>query len=301
MIGTASWAVAIAIFALLMFSYLWRAAHHSQAKEALRRRLGGGVHGADSLLRSDENVEGLAKLLAESGLGWSQGLFARNVAAAAFAGLIAGGAIGGPTVGILLALLGAAIVPVYLRQARNKRLALCDAQMPQALEIMSLALRAGHPLPGALRVAVSEAPSPICDELRRCQEEHELGRQMGEVLLSLGKRLSTCASVQTFVVAVLVLEQTGGNLIAVIERIVENARARSQYLSKLRALTSEGRSSARIMSILPGGFMLLVTMVDPSYFNRLLKDPAGMTVLGIVGGLWLIGVLWTRHLTRMEG
>ena len=117
--------------------------------------------------------------------------------------------------------------------ARARRLAQCDEQMPQALEIMALALRAGHALPGALHLASQETPAPLCHELRLAHEQHQLGRPIAEVLQAMGQRLPGCAAVETFVVAVAVLQETGGNLIQVIDRIVENARARAGYQAML--------------------------------------------------------------------
>jgi len=195
---------------------------------------------------------------------------------------------------------GAAVFPLIARQAREKRLALCDQQMPQALEIVTLALRAGHPLPKALNIAAAEAPQPIGDELRRVCDENDLGRPMGDALINLGARLPSSESVHTFMTAVLVLQQTGGNLIAVIDRIVENARERAQYRAKLRALTAEGRASARMLAVMPLVFAVLAATVDPTYVDTLFFTGGGQIVFLIAVGLWLLGVLWTRRLVRTE-
>jgi tight adherence protein B len=97
-----------------------------------------------------------------------------------------------------------------------------------------------------------------------------------------------------------VLQQTGGNLIAVIERIVENARARAAYHQRLRALTAEGRSSAKMLAALPGAFAVLAALADPSYATTLIGDPAGNVILLVTAALWAAGILWTRRLVREE-
>jgi tight adherence protein B len=163
---------------------------------------------------------------------------------------------------------------------------------------MALALRAGHALPGALELAAAESPAPLCHELRRAHDEHQLGRPIAEVLAAMGERLPQCAAVETFVVAVAVLQETGGNLIAVIDRIVENARARSGYQTRLRALTAEGRQSARLLALLPGAFFLLAAASDPGYARMLLGDSGGRVILFFALGLWAMGLLWTRRLIR---
>lgn len=293
-----------AVFAAFMASYLFRVARRQRIQAALRRRLGSQAGDAAALLLKQDEPEraasSFARLVAESGFGWSVGTFVtRMVGAGALGGLV-GAVLGGAALAVVLAAAGLAALPIAARRAHTKRLALCDQQMPQALEIMALALRAGHPLPTALAIAASEAPAPISDELARLVEEHELGREIGDVLVAFGKRLEGCEAVHTFVVAVLVLQQTGGNLIAVIERIVENARARAQYKAKLRALTAEGRSSARMLGFLPVAFAMLAMAVDPSYGATLLGDPAGNVLLAVCTTLWLVGLLWTRRLVKTE-
>jgi tight adherence protein B len=185
-----------------------------------------------------------------------------------------------------------------MRRARARRLAQCDEQMPQALEIVALALRAGHALPGALALAASEAPAPLCHELRRAHDEQQLGKPIAEVLAAMGERLPGCASVETFVVAVNVLQETGGNMIGVIDRIVENARARSSYLTRLRALTAEGRQSARMLALLPLGFFVLAASGDKKYLGTLIHDGGGRMILAVAIALWALGLEWTRRLVR---
>ncbi|MBT8494007.1 MAG: type II secretion system F family protein, partial [Deltaproteobacteria bacterium] len=192
---------------------------------------------------------------------------------------------------------GIAGLYILLSRARARRLALCDEQMPQALEIVALALRAGHALPGALRLAAEECPAPLSTELHRVTRENSLGRPMTECIADLARRLTGCASVETFAVAVLVLQETGGNLITVLERIVDSARARSSYRARLRALTAEGRQSAKLLAALPLIFAGLTISVDPTYIDTL-KTSGGTTIAMIAVGMWLAGVLWVRRIVR---
>ncbi len=288
-------AVLAAVFAVAL---IWQSRRLAR-RNALRRRLGELKRQSDPVLDAgDDSDDGLRQLLVESGLGWSLGQFVSRALLAAMLGLLIGAAAGSGLFGVMLALVGALGMLVFVRAARSKRLNKCDSQMPQALEIMALALRAGHALPSALALAAEETPAPLRHELKRADDEQAMGRPLPQVLESLGERLPGCEAVNTFVVAVLVLQETGGNLISVIDRIVENARARSSYLARLRALTSEGRSSAKLLACLPGAFAVLAAMTDPTYADFLLYDPAGHMVAGIAGGLWMLGILWTRRLVR---
>jgi tight adherence protein B len=276
---------------------LWNA-RRVRDRDVLRRRLGERRMNRDELVRDADGSGGLARLLTESGLGWTAGELAGRVVVAAILGLVLGAAVGSGALAFVLALGGCIAMWIVVRRARARRLAHCDEQMPQALEIMALALRAGHALPGALALAAQEAPAPLCHELRRAHDEHQLGRPITEVLAAMGERLPGCTAVDTFVVAVAVLLETGGNMIAVIDRIVENARARSGYQTRLRALTAEGRQSARMLAILPPGFFVLAFASDPKYIGTLLHDGGGRMILFIAIALWLTGILWTRRLVR---
>lgn len=283
--------MAVALAVLL----LWNA-RRVAARAALHRRLGERRTQQDGLVR--DTGGGIASLLAESGLGWTSGELAARVAAAAVLGAVLGAAVGSGALALVFALLACAGLWFIVRRARARRLAQCDEQMPQALEIMALALRAGHALPGALALAAQETPAPLCHELRRAQDEQQLGRPIAEVLAAMGERLPGCAAVETFVVAVAVLQETGGNLIHVIDRIVENARARAGYQTRLRALTAEGRQSARMLALLPLGFFVLALAGDRNYMGTLLHDGGGRMILAVAIALWLTGLMWTRRLVR---
>ncbi len=297
-IGQATFLMVLAVFAAVG---LLAVSRRTRARDSLRRRLGElQGEGGDSLVRTADQTEEdtFARTLAESGLGWSIGMFLTRVALAGGIGLVLGLVVGSPLLALVLGLCGAAVLWIVVRAARARRLAQCDEQMPQALEIMALALRAGHALPSALRLAGEESPAPLCHELRRAADEHALGRSIVDVLAGLGRRLPGCDAVNTFVVAVAVLQETGGNLIGVIDRIVENARARASYQARLRALTAEGRQSAKLLGLLPGAFGVLAMMSDPSYGHMLLHDGGGQLIALLALGLWAMGLMWTRRLVR---
>jgi tight adherence protein B len=214
---------------------------------------------------------------------------------AAAAGSLVGIVIGESFHAVLFCGGGLMVFPLWVLAKRSERLTRCDEQLPQALQIMILALRAGHALPGALALGAREAPKPIRDELRRAVDEHGLGRPLGQVIANLATRLPTSDTAQTFAVAVLVLEQTGGNLIQVLDRLVENARARTQYRAKLKALTTQGRWSAWILCGMPFGFGAVASIVDPGYLPSLMEHKM---LFVLFFALWVPGVMWTVRMVN---
>ena len=214
------------------------------------------------------------------------------------AGLWAGVLTSSLVNGLLFTGLAAICVHFYTVTRRNRRLRTVDTQLPKALELMVFGLRAGHGLEETLRFAASELMPPLSIELKRCVEEYELGRPIEEALLSLSLRLEPCRALRTFVEAVLVLKQTGGNLIEIIDQIVDSMRAQAAYEAKYRALTAEGRTSGMILGALPLLILAAIVLVQPDYLGSLLADSAGMTIIALAGGLWLAGVVWLARLAR---
>ncbi len=190
-----------------------------------------------------------------------------------------------------------AALPLFIllgkRRMRTRKI---DEQLPVALEVMSISLRAGQSLAMTLENTAGEVQSPLREELQRCVEDHKLGRSVEESLIRMSRRLPRCRAMRTFVVAVLVLQQTGGNLIEVIGRIIETLRMQTQYERKLAAMTAEGKSSARMLGGLPVAFTFLAWIADPDYIGVLFTDPLGNKILFVATTLWLIGLTWTRKL-----
>jgi tight adherence protein B len=291
---------AVGLFSLAMGAFLSRLADRARRSE-LRRRLGApDVTQAGALLKDDEGKRAkIARFLDEAGLTWQPGSFINWTISAGAAGALFGAVLGGPAPALLLGLAGAGFFPLYVEMARQARMRKCDQQMPQALQLMVLALRAGHALPGALALAAREAPPPIREELRRAVEANALGRPIGQVLEQLAQRLPQCDSAQTLAVAVLVLEQTGGNLITVLERIIDGARARTQYKARLRALTAQGRMSAWVLGCMPIAFATIAVFLDPNY-AKTLATRQGLVVIVMVLVLWACGISWTIRMVKKE-
>ncbi|MBM4319154.1 MAG: hypothetical protein FJ125_04150 [Deltaproteobacteria bacterium] len=250
----------------------------------------------DDLLRDTGAHQWLSDLLEQSGEeGSPGGLLVRCAVLGLVPGLFFGAVLLSPFMALLFSLIGLGPI-LLLMHRRTARMQKIDSQLPVALEIMTISLRAGHSLAQTIELSAKELSPPLRDELQRCAEEHSLGRPLEEVLVNMTQRLPRCRALRTFVVAVLVLQQTGGNLIEIIERIIETLRMQSQYERKLGAMTAEGKSSARMLGGLPLAFIALAYLADPSYTGILFVHPVGQKLLAASLTLWLIGILWTRKL-----
>lgn len=201
---------------------------------------------------------------------------------------------------LMMALAVGAVPWLGLTRKRRKRMDRIEEQLPEALEIMTISLRAGHSLAQTIKLSSEELQAPIADEFRRVAEEQSLGRPIDEALLAMSQRLNGVRTVRTFVVSVMVLRQTGGNLIEVLESIIDTMRQQAQYARKLSAMTAEGRSSARTLSLLPPGFTMMAYLADPGYIGRLITDSLGQMLLLLAFILWILGVVWVRRLVKPQ-
>ena len=278
-----------------------RLAIDDEAEEEVQARLAGSVgeeaEGALAAMMAAAGVtERLQDLLDQAGERTTASAFMVRMLTFALVGMAIGGILfQSLPFAILFALTGLVPLTLVTRKRRNYMRKI-DEQLPVALEIMTISLRAGHSLAKTMELSADEIQPPLSEEFARASEEHALGRSLDEVLLGMSRRLAGCRALRTFVVAVLVLQQTGGNLVEIIERIIETLRTQNQYERKLSAMTSEGKSSARMLSALPGAFLALAALGDSEYVGVLFTDPAGNKVLAGAIGLWLIGVLWTKKL-----
>lgn len=267
-----------------------------QAGQGLRITRGNELEGS---LGKVSALRKLAAVLVHGGFSVSvAGFLVRVTAICGMVFVLVTLATGNVGSGFVLTALAGFLIQIYVSRRRSKRLRAIDSQLPKALELMMFGLRAGHSLEDTIRFAADELGPPLGGELRRCHEESELGRPIEEALLGLSLRLDPCKALRTFVEAVLVLKQTGGNLIEIIERIIDMLRAQAAYESRHRALTAEGRTSGMILGALPLLILAAVALVQPGYLGQLVSDSAGWKVLALAGLLWGFGVLWLARLVR---
>ncbi len=199
---------------------------------------------------------------------------------------------------LLFGLVGTVLPYMGLLRKKRKRVERIESQLPEALEVMTISLRAGQSLDQTIRLTASELEAPIGDEFHRVAEEVQLGRPLEEALAAMSGRLPAAHTVRTFVTSVMVLRQTGGNLIEVLEQIIDTMRQQMQYERKLKAMTAEGRSSARMLAGLPPVFVSLAYLADSNYIGTLVTDPAGNAMLAASVFLYVTGVIWTNRLTN---
>ena len=181
----------------------------------------------------------------------------------------------------------------------KKRLALFEEQLPDAIETMTRALRAGHPFSAALKLIADDFDDPIAGEFELTFGDINYGNDVRRAMLGLLHRIPTI-TVMALVTAILVQKESGGNLAEILERISSVIRGRFQLQRKVKTLSAEGRMSAWVLAMVPLGLFVVLTITSPDYLPVLVDDARGqkMIVGSIISGF--IGILWIRRILRIE-
>jgi tight adherence protein B len=200
-----------------------------------------------------------------------------------------------PLLGILLALVPFA----WLFHKRSRRLKVFASQLPESLELVARALRAGHSLAAGLHVVAEEMPNPIADEFNRVYEEQNLGIPIDDALKSMCERVPNL-DLRFFVTSVCIQRTTGGDLAEILDKIGYVIRERFRILGQVKALTAEGRLSGVILMALPFLLFLIMLHIKYDYVEKLWTTELGikMSIYALV--MQLFGALLIRKIVNIK-
>lgn len=192
------------------------------------------------------------------------------------------------------------VIPfAWLFTKRAMRLKNFAAQLPDALELVARALRAGHSLAAGMHVVAEEMPDPIASEFNRVYEEQNLGIPVEDALKNMCERVPNL-DLRFFVTSVLIQRQTGGDLSEILDKIGYVIRERFRILGQVKALTAEGRLSGVILIALPFGLFLLMMHIKYDYVEKLWTHELGikMSVFALIAQL--LGAVVIRKIVNIK-
>ncbi len=201
-------------------------------------------------------------------------------------------------VSFVAGILGGTVPFLVLMNKRNKRQKLLSDQLPDALDFMGRAMRAGHSMPTAFQMMGEELPEPISGEFRRIFEQHSLGASIEDALHAAVIRVES-TDFAFFVTSALIQRQTGGDLSEVLNNITEMIRARVRLQQQVKAKTAEGRFTGYILAAFPAVMFVVSYCLNKEYAGRLLEETVGMVMLGGAFGLQLLGLYVIRKITTV--
>lgn len=266
----------------------------------LKKRLLSDKPALQRWLMSVPRIGALDRLLEQSGSSWS---VAQLLGYCALVALCAVALIPLLPIPVPLVLAGAAAIGVmpilHVMRLRIKRLKQMERQLPDAVDMIARALRAGHSFAGALGMVGQEMKAPIGPEFRTTFEEINYGVALDEAMTNLAIRVPV-ADLRYFVIAVLIQRESGGNLAEILDTIGTMVRERLKLFDKIRVLSAEGRLSAWILGLLPFCTAGLILVVNPGFMKVLWEDPIGWRMIGAALTSMFFGVLWMRKIIRIR-
>ena len=239
------------------------------------------------------NAENLNLLYEQADVSFSFNRFMSVVAGLGVTGAIFGLIFRLPTIAVPLVALALGLAAVlWLMHRRRKRINQFVESMPEAVELVSRALRAGHGLASGLHLVAEEMKGPIADEFNRIFEEQNLGIPIELALRNMADRIPVM-DVRFFVIAVVIQRSTGGDLAEVLDKIGRLIRQRFELRGHVKALTAEGRLSGVVLLAMPPAMLVLLYFLNREYVSVLFTNPIGVKMLsftaaGQVVGAWVI-------------
>jgi tight adherence protein B len=203
---------------------------------------------------------------------------------------------------VLLAPLGAAVGAVpftILFFKRKKRLADFGKQLPEALELIGRALRAGHSLASGFKLVADEMPDPISGEFERCYESQNLGVPLEDAIEHMTERVPNL-DLRFFATAVILQRQTGGDLAEILDKIGYLVRERFKIWGQIQSLTGEGRLSGTVLLALPPVLFVVMWRLNPEYSMTLFTDPMGHQMLAGAIVMQILGALVIRKIVNIK-
>jgi tight adherence protein B len=228
---------------------------------------------------------------------------------ATFIGIVGALAAGGAIIPILagmpwwfapLSAVGLAPIPFGVLIFKFKRrMNQFAKQLPEALELMSRALRAGHSLQAGFQLVGTETKAPLGPEFHRVFEEQNFGVTLEEALEGMTERVPNL-DLRFFSTAVILQRQTGGDLAEILDKIGYLVRERFKIYGQIQALTGEGRLSGVVLLALPPFLFIVMLKLNPDYVMLLFTDEWGKKLLGVTIILQIIGALVIKKIVNIK-
>lgn len=195
--------------------------------------------------------------------------------------------------------LGFALPPALLKHQRSKRLYAFEEHFPEALDLLSRAVRAGHAFSAGMKMVADELDEPVGPEFRKAFDEQNFGLPLKDSLNNLSERIPLL-DVRFFATAVLIQRETGGNLSEILDNLANVVRERFKIRRQVRVHTAHGRFTGYVLMALPAFLAVALSFINPDHMNLLFEERMGqlMIVASIV--MQAIGFIWIKQVVKIE-
>lgn len=312
----------VIVFGIVMGMYWAFVVRPERAAEAaLRKRIGTAHAGGQSIyvgvkreverlsavpalnrLLSSRSAlsEPVQRLIEQSGVQTTVGVVVLASASFGALGLLVGQTwLGSVLLGLLLGACLASTPALFLRWKRTKRLMKFEELFPEALDLMTRAMRSGHTFITALGMVAEELPQPIAGEFKLLHDRQNFGLPIADALREFAVRVPVLPG-RFFATAVLTQRETGGNLAEVLENLATVIRERFTVMRQVRVKSAHGRMTGWILTGLPPVTALALSVIVPSHMRTLIEEPLGIRMLVSAVVLQVVGALVIRRIVNIE-
>lgn len=288
------------------------------ASQALKRIQGEDVDEpgrSKSVLREDEGGQpgflgvvftrlphraDVKRTLEQAGMEWSaETFFLVSLGVALAVGLSTAVLVGGFLMPAVFAGIGLFVPWFYVGRKRTKRVAAFEELFPDALDLLTRSIRAGHAFNTGLKVVAEESDEPLKGEFRQVYEEQRFGLPLEESLLGLADRIDL-VDLRLFVTSVLIQKDAGGNLAEKLQNLSSIIRARFKFRRQVKIHTAHGRMTGTVIGIAPFLATLFLYLVNPDYMEPLFVEPVGRVMIAAALLSMLMGYFAIRRIVDIE-
>ncbi|HYT75432.1 MAG TPA: type II secretion system F family protein [Vicinamibacterales bacterium] len=195
--------------------------------------------------------------------------------------------------------LGFAVPFIVLKIKRTRRMRAFEEGFPEALDLMSRALKAGHAFATGMKMVADEMAEPIGPEFRKTFDEQNFGLAIKDALANLTVRVPLL-DVRFFSTAVMIQRETGGNLAEILENLSFVVRERFKILRQVRVYTAHGRLTGYVLLALPVFLSVALAFINPEHMQLLFREHIGHMLLGTAAVMQTVGYFWIRQVVKIE-
>ena len=264
------------------------------------RTAAGPLPGLDKLLSQIDAGARLAALLEQAGVRMTAGGFAMMVVvfastAAALAFLFSGQ----PLALIVAAPIGGGLPILWLKQRKSSRMKKFEEDFPEALDLLSRAIRAGHAFQTGLGMVAEEMRAPVGPEFKKVFEQQNFGLPLRDAMNGLATRVPLL-DVKFFITAVAIQRESGGNLSEILDNLSHVVRERFKIQRQVRVHSAHGRITGFVLLALPAALGVALSFINPDHMKLLWEEQIGRTMLMAVIVMQTVGYVWIRRVIKIE-
>ena len=266
----------------------------------VRQAAEGPLPAVDRLMAQTRAGSRLARLIEQAGVHTTPGaLLLASLVMAAVVGFLFGRIVRLPFMSAFGTLIGAVLPVVWLLHRRRSRLKRFEEQFPEALDLLSRALRAGHALQAALGMVADELPAPVGAEFKKVFDQQNFGLPLRDVLNELAERIPLL-DVRFFVTAIAIQRDTGGNLAEILDNLAHVVRERFKIRRQVRVHTAHGRFTGYVLLALPAVLAIALSVINPGHMDLLFQERVGRMMLAVTIVMQSVGYFWIRQVIKIE-